>query len=109
VKLLFLEEIVDNKNTDLVVQAVEFLAVSAGTMETRPTVVMTFRPLPQHCWGVINFAVTKEQAVRMRNDLAHVIDNYPTMRQGDDQPQKRDPDPSQGTASRRRHRKGRKK
>lgn len=59
----------------------QLLAVSAGKMEGRAKAILTFRLFPDASFAALNIAISKEQAIRLRDDLNYVLDNYPAMKE----------------------------
>ncbi len=62
----------------------EYLAASAGKMEGRPKVILTFRLTPEASFAAVNIAISNEQAIRLRDDLNYVFENYSMMKQVED-------------------------
>jgi hypothetical protein len=62
----------------------EYLAASGGKMEGRPKVILTFRLTPEASFAALNIAISKEQAIRLRDDLNYVFENYPSMKAVED-------------------------
>lgn len=58
----------------------ELLAVSPGTMGGRPKSVLTFRMTPEASFTSINIAISREQALRLRDDLQYIFENYSVMK-----------------------------
>ena len=58
---------------------VELLGVEAATLTNSeqtvaaPVVFLTFRPEPHQTWRSFSFPVSLQHAVRLRNDLAHLL------------------------------------
>jgi hypothetical protein len=58
----------------------EYLAVSAGKMEGKPTVILTFRPNREQSWSSSNLALSRDQAFRLMGDLKFLFDNSTTLK-----------------------------
>jgi hypothetical protein len=69
---------------DIMAHDAQLLALSAGTMEGKVKAILTFRMFPEASFAALNIAISKEQAIRLRDDLNFVLDNYPTMKAVED-------------------------
>ncbi len=92
---------------DIMAHEGELLSVSAGKMSGRPKAILTFRLFPDASFAALNIAISKEQAIRLRDDLNYVLDNYPTMKEVEDvdEPDADPEDPPHGTRCPKRHHK----
>ena len=57
----------------------EYLAVSAGTVNSLPVGVLTFR---LHHNEPLNLMVTRSQLERLREDIAFLLERSPTLKDG---------------------------
>jgi hypothetical protein len=62
----------------------EYLAASAGRMANRVRAILTFRLNSEASFAALNIAISKEQAIRLRDDLNYVFENYLSMKAVED-------------------------
>lgn len=65
----------------------EYLSVTAGrNYKKMPVAVLTFRPNPDESFAHFNLTITKEQAIRLRDDLNYLFANSGVLAHTDEPP-----------------------
>ncbi len=95
-------------NGDIMAFDSELLSTSPGLMQGRAVVLLTFRPDPEHTFASHNYAISRAQAIRLRDDLNYLFETSDLLKE----PEEVAAEPQRGSEPRtpiRPKRRGRKK